>query len=126
MASKLDPKRATQLQWFHGSVRCDRMKMTTIMTAVVDPKVSRNMEKLVKLMILHRKARKKQPISGKNFEIGWLWGLWSPGGQVTNGNRLRIWCCQVPKLVECCFPGQKGDGWVWELLGTHNFLSLQA
>ena len=25
-----------------------------------------------------------------------------------------------------CFPGKKGDGWVWELLGTHNFLSLQA
>ncbi len=28
-----------------SSVRCDRMKMTMIMTAVVDPKVSRNMEK---------------------------------------------------------------------------------
>ena len=43
--------------------------MTTIMTAVVDPKVSRNMEKLVKLMILHRKAWKNNPSQGRTLRL---------------------------------------------------------
>ena len=127
MASKLDPKRATQLQWFHGSVRCDRMKMTTIMTAVVDPKVSRNMEKLVKLIFYIGKRGKTTHLREELWDWLALGTLepWRAGHEWKPPTDLVLPGAETGWVLHC-FPGKKGDGWVWELLGTHNFLSLQA